>query len=101
MEKERKTIKLKHLEKPTGTLTILLCLYGEESLTLSELKAKGGLNLSVLYNSIAKLEEMEIVSEEKREKFPFIRRFRLTNKGRKVAKHLLEIEKILQDASQT
>ncbi|MBU4189456.1 MAG: helix-turn-helix transcriptional regulator [Candidatus Thermoplasmatota archaeon] len=53
---------------------------------------KAKINQSALYSALPKLLEMGMIEEKKSKSFPFKRTFKLTENGRKVAKHLLEIE---------
>ena len=78
-----------------GTLRVILYLKTKETAILSELKNIDRLAQTALYSAIRKLLDLKLV-EESREP-PYNKRvFHLTAKGKKVAKLLQEIEKILQ-----
>jgi DNA-binding MarR family transcriptional regulator len=83
------------LERHTGFLRILISLYEKENQRSEELRNNTGLNRDTFYRIYPKLIELGFIqttAEIGKEK-KFIHG--LTEKGRKIAKHLYEIEKIL------
>ncbi|MCD6562463.1 MAG: helix-turn-helix transcriptional regulator [Thermoproteales archaeon] len=81
----------------TGALRILLVLYRNKNpMTISELLDANVVKQFALYNALKKLKEIELIEENREDKWPFRRIFRLTDKGRLVAEKLLEIEDILE-----
>lgn len=77
-----------------GVLLITLLKYGK--LSLNELREKSELSNQTVYNNARRLKEMELIQEELEQEFPRRRLISLTEKGRKVAEKLEEIEKILR-----
>lgn len=88
-------MKIATLEGRTGFLRILISLYQKENQRSEELRNNTGLNRDTFYRIYPELIELGFIkttAELGKEK-KFIHR--LTEKGRKIAKHLYEIEKIL------
>ncbi len=77
-----------------GNRKVLIALlrYGES--TISELKERAGLSLTGIYNSLRKLLDMGLVEEVRESRFPFRRLIRLTDRGRKVALLLEQLDSI-------
>jgi DNA-binding MarR family transcriptional regulator len=78
-----------------GVLMITLLKYGR--LSLLELREKSDLSNQTVYNNVKRLLEMGLIQEELEETFPRRRLISLTEKGRKVAEKLEEIERLLGD----
>lgn len=78
-----------------GVLLITLLKHGR--LSLNELREKSDLSNQTVYNNARRLKEMNLIQEELEESFPRRRFISLTEKGRKVAEKLEEIERILGD----
>jgi DNA-binding MarR family transcriptional regulator len=76
-----------------GVLMITLLKYGR--LSLLELREKSDLSNQTVYNNVKRLLEMGLIQEELEETFPRRRLISLTEKGRKVAEKLEEIEEEL------
>ena len=66
----------------------------KEGGSLSELMKRANINQTAAYNSLRKLKELKWIEEEQQKDFPFRREFKLTEKGRKAAKVLRELERI-------
>jgi len=77
-----------------GVLMITLLKYGR--LSLLELREKSDLSNQTVYNNVKRLLEMGLIQEELEETFPRRRLISLTEKGRKVAEKLEEIEELLK-----
>jgi predicted transcriptional regulator len=86
---------IEKFESQSGILRILLHLRTKEA-SITDLVQKAKINQSALYSALPKLLEMELIKEKNSKSFPFKRMFKLTENGKKVAKHLLEIEEILR-----
>ena len=90
-------IALEGLEEKRGILRILITFIKEKELNLSEIrKVNVGLGTNSIRHSVERLLELGLLKPVPSEKFTE-RRFRLTDKGRQVAEHLLEIERILEE----
>ncbi|MCX7914373.1 MAG: winged helix-turn-helix transcriptional regulator [Thermodesulfovibrionales bacterium] len=77
-----------------GVLLITLLKYGK--LSLLELREKSELSNQTVYNNARRLKEMGLIQEELENEFPRRRLISLTEKGRKVAEKLEEIEGMLK-----
>jgi len=79
----------------TSAIRILVFLLTHEKVSRSEII--NGIKAShvAIYNAIRKLKEAGLVVEETERDFPFRVFVMLTEKGRRVAEHLAEVEKIL------
>jgi len=82
---------IKDLEQ-VGALQALIILLKEGPLPLTALASRIDCSLMTLYNAIEKLLKAGLIVEEREEAFPRRRIFRLTEKGQKIAKKLLEVE---------
>ncbi len=89
---------IEKFESQSGILRILLHLWSKEA-SITDLVQKAKINQSALYSALPKLLDMGMIEEKMSKSFPFKRTFKLTENGRKVAKHLLEIENILDKVS--
>ena len=76
-----------------SVLLITLLKYGR--LSLLELREKSNLSNQTVYNNARRLKEMGLIQEELEEEFPRRRLISLTEKGKKVAEKLEEIERLL------
>ncbi|MEM3580933.1 MAG: winged helix DNA-binding protein [Candidatus Bathyarchaeia archaeon] len=81
----------------TGSIRILLFLSKKGATTLTEIKDNVNCSLSAIYNALRKLKDAGLIQEELEKEFPRRRLVSLTDKGRKVAEKLEEIERILGD----
>jgi len=73
-----------------GVLMITLLKYGR--LSLLELREKSDLSNQTVYNNVKRLLEMGLIQEELEQEFPRRRLISLTEKGKRVAEKLEEIE---------
>ena len=80
-----------------ATLRILVTLLITGPLSFSELANKVGSSNVTIYNALKRLKKVDLIAEEREEDFPRRRLISLTEKGRKIAKLLVEIEKILSE----
>ncbi len=85
-----------HLLEKAGAIEFLLYLYenGETNFTNAVRSLKTG--QAALYSAVSRLLEAGLILEERGDVFPFTRKFKLTDRGRRVAMLLAEIEKILR-----
>ena len=74
---------------------VLITLYKNGSIPVTTLQEKSKVSPTALYNSLRKLIQYGLISEEREEDFPRRRLISLTDRGRKVAELLVEIEKVL------
>ena len=94
---QRRRTPLEVLEA-TGATTIILYLYEAGEVPVSRIPEETRIPRSTVYNTLQVLLEAGLISEHREEKvFPRRRLIFLTEKGRKVAELLREIERILGD----
>lgn len=74
---------------------LLITLLKHDRLSLNELREKSELSNQTVYNNAKRLVEMGLIQEELEKEFPRRRLISLTEKGRKVAEKLEEIERVL------
>ncbi|MEM3390464.1 MAG: winged helix DNA-binding protein [Thermoproteota archaeon] len=79
----------------TDSIRIFLFLSKKGATTLTEIKDNVNYSLSAIYNALRKLKDAGLIQEELEKEFPRRRLISLTDKGRKVAEKLEEIEKVL------
>jgi len=78
-----------------GAITVLMYLLEHEEGYIIELKKLENVGQAALYTALYNLQNLELINEGRG---TFNKRiFRLTNKGKKVALKLKEIEEILQE----
>ena len=85
---------IKILQK-SRAIEVLTNLYRKKEAGLVEIVNLCGGSTSVVNNRLLELKAADLISEEKEAKFGGRRLFKLTAEGKKVAKHLIEIEKVL------
>jgi len=78
-----------------GAIEFLLYLHKKEKVKVSDALHDLEVGQSALYTALNKLMKAGLITETKSERFPFPRFFTLTDKGRRVAEHLVEISRIL------
>jgi DNA-binding HxlR family transcriptional regulator len=77
-------------------IEILLSLYPDKTLMLSDIRKKIG-SSSMVATRIAELINMKLINENYEAKYGGRRLINLTDKGKKITKHLVEIQKILEE----
>ena len=87
---------MKALEQE-GAIEFLLYLHKKEKVKVSDALRDLDVGQSALYTALNKLMKAGLITETKGERFPFPRFFTLTDKGMEIAKHLVEIKKILEN----
>lgn len=82
------------LEKPRAVDILISLLDGKKY--FSELKqVTGGASTSTIESRIKELKEIGLVKDKKEDKFGGRRYIWLTDKGKKIAKHLIDIKRLL------
>lgn len=84
------------LLEQTSACRVLVYLLKSKSSTVSDILNKGNFSQTSLYNALRKLKDAGLIQEELEQEFPRRRLISLTEKGRKVAEKLEEIEGILK-----
>jgi len=86
---------IKNIQKPVGSLEILVHLHRNKKATITELITQGGMNQRTTYSALGKLQEHQLISVEMSGGFPVCKYYELTDKGKPVAKHLSAVDKLL------
>ena len=81
----------------SGASIILIVLLDHGELSYSDIKEKTGLPTHTAYRTLNSLLKNNLIEEKREEEFPRRRLFKLTDRGRKIAEKLVEIEDILND----
>ena len=76
------------LEKPVGSLQILVHLHKNEKATITNLIKDAELNQRTTYSALDSLQAQGLVCQEKTNGFPISKYYKLTEKGNKVAEQL-------------
>ena len=84
------------IEKPVGSLKILVHLNRNEKATVTDLIKDAGLNQRTTYSALSNLQNQKLVSQNVAEGFPLYKYYKLTKKGRQIAEHLEEVDSILE-----
>lgn len=87
-------MEINKLEKRAALQILLYLLKGEASRT--DLRKNLDASVDAIYSALPILLKLGLIEEETLKEFPFSVVIRLTEKGRRVAEHLVEIEKILR-----
>lgn len=83
------------LDESRGALRVLLMLHKEGSISRTKLIGNAAMGKQAVYTALRVLHQLGLVEEERRKGFPNVILTRLTEKGRKVANRVWEIERIL------
>ncbi len=84
------------LDETGGALRVLLILYKEDSISRTKLIGNAAMGKQAVYTALRVLQQLGLVEEERRKGFPNTVLTSLTERGRKVAKRVGEIEGILR-----
>ena len=76
------------LEKPVGTMKILVHIHQNEKTTITGLLRNEQLNQRTTYSALEKLQESGLIFQEEILGFPLCKYYFLTDKGKEVAKQL-------------
>ena len=88
-------MKIDGLEK-RAALQILVYLGKNKQATRTDLKKNINAGIDTIYSTFPVLKSLGLIDENVRKSFPFTVTIHLTDKGKQVAHHLVEIEKILE-----
>jgi DNA-binding HxlR family transcriptional regulator len=88
-------VNLSIIEKPRGSLEILVHLYRNEKATVTNLVKDAGLNQRTTYSALLSLQTQQLVSQKIVNEFPVHKYYSLTKKGKAVAIHLDSVDKVL------
>ncbi len=78
-----------------AVLQILAYLNRVEKATRTDLRDNIKAALKSIYSTLPVLMKLGLISEEVKESFPFTVSIMLSDKGKQIAQHLVEIERIL------
>jgi len=87
---------LRALER-VAALRLLVLLYHKGKMSIQQLRNELDASGLAIYNSIEALKKINLIYDEYEEHFPRRRLVSLTPLGRKIAEHLIEIEKLLTE----
>ena len=85
------------LEKPVGTLKILVHLKQNDKDTITGLIKNIDLNQRTTYTALNKLMDKGLIYQEETQNFPVCKYYKLTNKGTEVAKNLTFVACLLAE----
>ena len=83
------------LDEVNATLRVLLYLNENKEAKLTSIIKGIPVGQKAVYTALSALTALKLVEEKTSKDFPFTRNFILTQKGKEIAKHLTEIERIL------
>jgi DNA-binding IclR family transcriptional regulator len=86
------------LFEQAAAMELLMLLVSSDKLKLSEIVRKLGRPQATIYRGIATLKELELIYDETTG-YPVKRFFSLTEKGRRVAEKLANVESILEEGT--
>lgn len=87
---------LHELEK-TAALQILAYLFKKDKATRTDLRENIKAAMETIYSALKILDRLDLIEERSETRFPFKVTIHLTDKGRRVAEYLSQIEKILEE----
>ena len=90
------TAQLGKLEKPVGTMKILVHLRNNEKTTITKLLKAENLNQRTTYSALDKLQSQGLIFQEESLGFPVCKYYFLTDKGHEVAQHLEVVASALE-----
>lgn len=83
------------LEKPVGSMKILLFLYKHERATITGLLRRENLNQRTTYSALGKLQKEGLIFQKETMEFPICKYYFLTDKGKVVAQQLDIVASVL------
>ncbi|MCL4447859.1 MAG: helix-turn-helix transcriptional regulator [Thermoplasmatales archaeon] len=96
--KGKQEYKVQSLENHAQITRILIILDSEKKLNFQSFVDDRGMSTTTLYRTLKALKELELVDTKlDNSRYPPQNMISLTDKGKKVAKHLKEIEEILSE----
>jgi DNA-binding MarR family transcriptional regulator len=78
-----------------GTVKVLKFLLERKQVSISELKDGVGISQDAIYNAIEKLKASNLLEERREGRFPRRRLLVLTDRGKRVAEKLSEIDRLM------
>ena len=84
------------LEKPVGTMKILVHLHQNDKSTITGLLKSENLNQRTTYSALDKLQEEGLIFQEESMGFPLSKYYFLTAKGKLVAEKLEKVASVLE-----
>ena len=95
--KSKQEFKIQSFERHAQMIRILLILESENKLNFQSFIDDRGISSTTLYRTLAALKELDLITTTiDKSRYPPQNVISLTDKGRNVAKHLKEIEGILE-----
>jgi len=85
----------------TTAIRILLYLLRRDTASRTDLRRDIDASVAAIYNALPKLRKLGLIKEEGKESFPFTIHVSLTEKGKKVAERLAEIDRILTEHAES
>lgn len=76
------------IEKPVGSMKILLYLHRNQKATITNLLRRENLNQRTTYSALGNLQKHGLISQVETIEFPICKYYFLTDKGKRVAKQL-------------
>ncbi len=89
-------MKIGKIQKPVGSLEILVHLHRNKKATITDLITKADLNQRTAYSALSKLQDQKLITRNVGKGFPMSKYYGLTRKGRVVAGHLDTVDKLLK-----
>jgi len=83
-----KTDQLSIIEKPVGSMKILMYLHKNQRATITNLLRRQDLNQRTTYSALGKLQKEGLIKHQNSKGFPVCKYYLLTDKGRAVAEQL-------------
>lgn len=87
--------KIDEFDEKTATVRVLLFLYKNPNSGITKVIRETRAGQKAIYSAIEFLMKCDLIKKSRSSTFPYNPLFSLTDKGRRVAEHLVEIEKIL------
>jgi DNA-binding PadR family transcriptional regulator len=89
---------LRDLDQQMGCLELLRLLLKEGTLWKRQIVSKLNRSPEVAYGALEVLNRLGLITEVEQNAFPYRKDVSLNDRGRRVAEHLLEIEKVLSQS---
>jgi DNA-binding HxlR family transcriptional regulator len=87
---------ISNIEKPVGSLKILIYLFHNEKSTITTMLKDVDLNQRTAYAALRKLSDGDLVETEVCPGFPVRKYYKLTQKGKGIANHLAKVDSMLE-----
>ncbi|MFH0815286.1 MAG: helix-turn-helix domain-containing protein [Methanobacteriota archaeon] len=86
---------IEDIEKPVGSLRILVHLFRNEKATITTMLKDADLNQRTAYAALRKLMDKNLIEVEVSSGFPVRKYYLLASKGKSVANHLEKVDSLL------